>query len=407
MVIRGNSRGSARQLAHYLLAQKDNEAIRILDIDGQLNPNAEDLHRAVYLMGVSAELTKSDKGLYHAQINPAIGEDTAMQDDHWLQAADILGRQLGLLHQSRAIVLHTKKGRTHAHVVWERYDHAKRKMVSDSFSRLAQDRARKEMETVFEQKRTPHRNKHRPELKAALSALWQSANTGAQFVKAARQNGYLISTGSGRSPFMVVDENGRSYDLTRQLQGVRLKEVRERLRSENLMDEKQAIETMRKPQHDEQERGGDGEKGTRTHEFKTRLKTMQQEFSNNRGDMAANDNDKQPTLKEKLAASRQEIANQQHDKPVKKHFADNQADMSKSEQAQQAQNTREQFKDNKPDITGQEKDKSLQEKFVENKADTKTEKEKDKEKRREEFRKRMQENEQSQQRNRERGMDME
>lgn len=374
MVIRGNSRGNARQLSHYLLAQKDNEAIRILDVGGQDNAKAAELHRAIYLMGVSAELSKSDKGLYHAQINPAIGEDTAMQDDHWLQAADILGRQLGLMNQSRAIVLHTKKGRTHAHVVWERFDHGKQRMVSDSFSRLAQDRARKEMEAVFAQKPTPHRNKHRPELKASLSALWYSTGTGAQFVKAARKNGYVISTGSGRSPFMVVDENGRSYDLTRQLQGVKLKEVRQRLRHESLLDEKEAIALMRKNNNGNQEQGGDAGKQTTAPKPQ---RTLLNEFMQSRNDITTNNKpntDTKPTHK-----------------TMQEEFAQNQHDMTANDNKPQqpVNNTRQQFKDNKPDTTKQARDKSVKEQFAENKADNKTEQQKDKERRREEFKQRM------------------
>ncbi|MBN8672165.1 MAG: relaxase [Chitinophagales bacterium] len=361
MVIRGNSRGNARQLSHYLLAKKENEAIRILDVNGQLNPETEDLHRAVFLMGVSAELSKSEKGLYHAQINPAIGEDAAMNDDHWLLAADILGKQLGLEEQSRAIVLHTKKGRTHAHVVWERYSHEQGKMVSDSFSRLAQDRARKEMEATFGQAPTPHRNKHRPELKASLSALWHQTGTGAQFVKAARQNGYIISEGSGRSPYMVVDENGRSYDLTRQLQGVRLKEVRTRLRHETLLGEKDAIALARKNQNDAQERSGGT--GKQTLNLTTKIITMQKQFADNGKDMTGKSSQQQP----------------------------------------EQQNTQDLFKENKPGVTGQQADKDVKQKFAENKADTGTDKQKDKEKRREAFKQQLQ---QKPGRDRERGMDI-
>jgi Relaxase/Mobilisation nuclease domain. len=374
MVIRGNSRSNPKQLSQYLLTQKDNEAIRILDIDGERNPTIEELHQSIYLMGVSAELTKSEKGLYHAQINPAIGEDALMNDEQWLQAGDILAKQLGLENQRRAIVLHTKKGRTHAHVVWERYDHDKQRMVSDSFSRLAQDRARKEMEVTFGQAPTPHRNKHRPELKASLSALWHQTGTGAQFVKAARQNGYIISEGSGRSPFMVVDENGRSYDLTRQLQGVKLKDVRQRLRSETLMGEKDAITLARKNSKGNQERSGDGGTGKQQSTTKSKRNTMQEDFATNQEDMAANDSNKGQSAKEQFKANRAYMgANKQDKKP------------------EQAANIQDQFAANKQQATGQQPDKSLKEKFAENKSDTnKTDQQKDKDKRREEFKKRMQ-----------------
>lgn len=372
MVIRGNSRGNPRQLSHYLLAKKENEAIRILDVEGQINPQAEDLHRSIFLMGVSAELSKSEKGLWHAQINPAIGEDALMDDEQWLQAADILGKQLGLESQRRAIVLHTKKGRTHAHCVWERFDHSAGKMVNDSFSRLAQDRARKEMEAVFGQQRTPHRNKHRPELKATLTQLWNQTGTGAQFVKAARQHGFIISEGSGRSPFMVVDANGRSFDLTRQLQNVRLKEVRQRLRGETLLGEKDAITLARSTRKDAQERGGDGTgKQTATNTYKRN--TMKEEFKDNQQDMAANDNQKGQSAKSQFSENKADIGKQSDKEP------------------EQAKDIKGQFADNKHEATGQEKEKSVKDQFAENKDDaTKTAQQKDKEKRREEFKKRMQ-----------------
>jgi len=240
MVIRGNTRGNPKQLSKYLLDKRDNEYIRILDVDGQADALSDDLHQAIFAMGISAELSKSEKGLYHAQINPAPGE--IMNDERWVEAADILGRQLKLEDQRRAIVLHTKKGRSHAHVIWERFDHAKGKMVSDSYSRLAQDWARKEMELAFRHAPTPHRNKHRPELKAAITKIWEQTDTGAAFITTCLEQGYIIGEGVGRTPFIVVDENARSHNLARQVKGVRLKDLRSRLRHEKLPTEKQAIE---------------------------------------------------------------------------------------------------------------------------------------------------------------------
>ena len=242
MVIRGNTRGNGKQLAQYLVAMNENERIHILDVDGRENATSEYLQQMIASMDVMADLTKSQKGLYHAQINPAYSEDKNMD---WFKAADMLGKELGFEDQRRVIVLHEKKGRAHAHVVWERYDHETGILKSDSFSRLAQDRARKNMEVEFGHKQTPHRNKHRPELKASLTQLWHQTGTGAQFIYACKNNGYMIAQGSGRNPFMVVDEQGRSFDLVRQLKDIRLKDVRSRLRNETLMTEKSAIIFMR------------------------------------------------------------------------------------------------------------------------------------------------------------------
>ncbi|WP_155297179.1 relaxase/mobilization nuclease domain-containing protein [Spirosoma aerolatum] len=248
MVIRGAIRGNGKQLAHYLLSGEANERVQIVDVAGRANATDAYLHQTLQSMSLTSELTKSQKGLYHAQINPAYSEDRKMSEKDWLKAADILGDELGLQEQRRVIVLHTKKGRTHAHVVWERYDHQTGKVIANKFSRLAQDRARKEMERVFEQQPTPHRNQHRPELKEALTNLWKETKTGKEFVKAVHDNGYLLAEGVPRHPFMVVDENGRSFDLVRQLKGVRIKEVRQRLRHEKLIPEKEAIELMRQKQ---------------------------------------------------------------------------------------------------------------------------------------------------------------
>jgi hypothetical protein len=258
MVIRGKTRGNPSQLSHYLLRMKDNEAIRLFEVDSKIDPEPLALHRAVFAMAVSAEMSKSNQGLYHTQINPAPGEDKQMTDERWLEAADILGKHLGFENQRRAIVLHTKKGRIHAHVVWERYDHEKGKIISDSFSRLAQDRARKEMELTFQQAKTPHRNTHRPELKVHLTELWESTDNGKDFIKALQKAGYYLGQGVGRTPFMVIDENARSHNLVRQLKGVRLKDVRDRLRKEKLMSEKEAIAKSRAAMEDKTDGGGEG-----------------------------------------------------------------------------------------------------------------------------------------------------
>ena len=259
MVIRGNTRGNGSQLAQYLIGGEANDRIQILEVDGRLNATDRYLSQTLHSMSLTAELSKSQKGLYHAQINPAYREDRAMTTTDWLQAADILGHELGLSEQRRVIVLHTKKGRTHAHVVFERYDQQTGRVVSDSFSRLAQDRARKEMERVFEHQPTPHRNQHRPELKETLTNLWNETDTGKDFVRAVHDSGYLLAEGVPRHPFMVVDENGRSFDLVRQLKGIRIKEVRQRMRHETLMPEKDAIELMRHKQAGSSEAGNAGQ----------------------------------------------------------------------------------------------------------------------------------------------------
>lgn len=195
-------------------------------------------------MSLTSELTKTDKGLYHCQLCPAYGEDRLMTDADWSKAADIWEKETGFIGQKRVIVLHEKKGKIHAHVVWERYDHEKGIMKSNKFSRLAQDRARIIMEKEFEHKRTPERNTHRPDMKAYLTDIWRQTSDAHSFMKTAGEKGYVIAAGTQR-PYMVIDATGRSFDLVRQLDGIKTKEVRERFKAVKLVKEKEAIDRVR------------------------------------------------------------------------------------------------------------------------------------------------------------------
>lgn len=251
MVIRGKIRGNGSQLASYLLKKADNDNVRILDIKGTTQPN--DLKNALLEMSLTSELTKTDAGLYHAQICPAYDEDKAMTYQDWLRSAEIMEEELGFTGQKRVMVLHEKKDKTHAHIVWERFDHETGVMKSNKHSRLAQDRARVKMEREFKQERTPERSVNRADMKEALTLLWKNSGNAQEFLSFAKEQGYLIGAGTQR-PYIVVDKNGRSFDLVRQLQSIKTKDVRERFRHTKLTQEKKLIEIIRKQQKEQQER---------------------------------------------------------------------------------------------------------------------------------------------------------
>lgn len=242
MVIRGKLRGNGSQLANYLLKKADNENVRLLVIQGTVHDT--DLNKSLVEMSLTSELTKSDKGLYHVQICPAYGEDKSMTDADWLRAADILEQETGYVGQKRALVIHHKNGKAHAHVVWERYCHDKEIMLPNHFSRLAQNRARMTMEKEFSHMRTPERNPNRPEMKSFLTNAWLQTSDAGSFMSAVSKNGYVIAAGTQR-PYMVVDNTGRSFDLVRQLSAVKTKEVRERFKETKLIKEKEAIQLAR------------------------------------------------------------------------------------------------------------------------------------------------------------------
>lgn len=237
-LIKGRARSNGRQLATYLLTKADNDNVRLLEIRGTCHSN--DLKKSLVEMSLTSELTKSDRGLYHGLICPAYG-DNQMSDEDWIRAADIFEQERGYQGQKRAIVLHEKKGKIHAHVVWERYDHEKGRMKNDSFNWYAQDRVREKIELEFGHQRTSQRNKHRPVMKEYLTAVWQQTKDADTFIKAIAKKGYVIAAGTER-PYRVVDKEGVSFNLVKQLEGIKTKEVRERFKNTKLVREKEVIE---------------------------------------------------------------------------------------------------------------------------------------------------------------------
>ena len=285
-------RGNGAQLAHYLTRQGENDQIRILEVDGRAEADQDSLIVTLEGMSLKEQLTKSKQGLYHAQINPAYEEDRQMTDEDWHKAADILEHALGFEGQRRAIVLHEKKGRLHAHVVWERYDVETGKMRAISHNYKAHDQARQEIEKALGQEPTPTRNKSRDDIKEVMKELWEKTNNGKDFLKEVESAGFCVAAGSGKRPFMVVDDEGRSFDLVRQLKGVRTKEVRERLQNEKLVDEKEAIEFMRQLGNQKRLAESEPEKQTETAKtWKVNPETAR-EFARNRDDIFASEKKK-------------------------------------------------------------------------------------------------------------------
>lgn len=310
MVIKGNIRGNGGQLADYLTRQGENDHIHILEVDGRDDADKDYLFTMLEGFSLNEKLTKSKQGLYHAQINPAYDEDKQMNDGDWQQAADILGSALGFNDQRRVIVLHHKKDRVHAHVVWERFDYQQSKMKTVAHNYKAHDKARAEMERVFSQKKTPQKNIKQPEIKERLTEIFDKSKSGKEFERQAKDAGYRLARGAKR-PFMVVDENGRSFDLVRQLKGVKTKDVRERLNGLKLGNEKKVIEAVRAEQQKQQ-----AEKSASAD--KTDTPKADNEWVKKEKTSSDNSNDK-----------KQENTGKQHQQ-AKQDFKDNGNDTSKS-----------------------------------------------------------------------------
>ncbi|MFD0750624.1 relaxase/mobilization nuclease domain-containing protein [Mucilaginibacter calamicampi] len=246
MFVSGKIRGNAPQLADYLLAMGENERVFILDVDGRAHPNPGHLKDTLYGMELNSELTRSANSIYHAVIrpDPESQKDRALTMEEWHKAVEMLAEELPFQQQRRATVLHEKDGYFHAHVVFERYDHEKGTMIDYKHNYKAHDRARFKLEREFGHKITPNKNPNRDRHKKSLSEIWQQTKTGSEFIKEAKRYGYTIAKGTTR-PFMVIDEQGRSFNLVKMLKDVKTKDVRERLADTQLKNDKSAIRQTR------------------------------------------------------------------------------------------------------------------------------------------------------------------
>lgn len=252
MVIKGKSRSNGGQLAAYLQRLGKNERIAILE---HTSPRAT-LDESFRDWDVLAAVTQGQKSVYHAQINP--DARYAMTEEQWLRAADVLEKELGLTGQPRAIVLHEKEdGRQHIHVAWQRCDIETMTFISDSWNYLAHEKASLALEREFGHELVPGKHakrdrKQQPEFPRAetnhaeqqqaeraridphafkedITRIYHQCDSGQSLKTALAENGFILATGDKRG-FVIVDEQGEVYSLSRQLLDVKAKDLKELLK---------------------------------------------------------------------------------------------------------------------------------------------------------------------------------
>ena len=145
MIIKGGSRSNGAQLGRYLMETGENVEVKVLELPG----SARSVPEAVRDMERMGKATRGEKVLYHAQINPNPGE--LMWEGDWIRSVDILAGKLGMEGQPRVIVYHLKEGylegaREHAHVVFQRTDVEKGRLISDSHNYRKHEAASRQIE---------------------------------------------------------------------------------------------------------------------------------------------------------------------------------------------------------------------------------------------------------------------
>jgi hypothetical protein len=252
MIPKGNQRAGGRQLATHLMNQYDNERVELAEIRGAVAP---DLHGAFAEWRAEAGATRCKKYLYSLSLNPDHRQGPFTRE-HYYDFIERTEKSLGLQDQPRAVVFHSKYGREHCHVVWSRIDLDKMKAVQLSHDRqklrtVAQEFARdhgielplamqknrgkdrfndrSRWENLTERQQFERTGIAKEERMRDIRQAWDQSDNALALVRALEERGYLLARGDRRG-YVVVDRGGDIHSLSRQLTGIKSKDIKERLK---------------------------------------------------------------------------------------------------------------------------------------------------------------------------------
>lgn len=249
MILVGNQRGGAKDLALHLLKQ-DNEHVEVHEVRGFASNN---LMAALNETHAISRATRCKQFLFSLSLNPPKNENVSTET--FEQTIDRVEEKLGLTDQPRAIVFHEKNGRRHCHAVWSRIKTDEMKAVQLSFTKqkltelsrelylehgwmmpdgLKQAHARDPLNfTLAEWQQAKRIGKDPKQIKAVFQECWSFNKTQNAFANALKKYGYVLARGDRRS-FVAVDQRGEVFAVSKWV-GIKTKEVRERLTDETVL----------------------------------------------------------------------------------------------------------------------------------------------------------------------------
>jgi Relaxase/Mobilisation nuclease domain len=241
VILKGSQRAGARQLAAHLLNERDNEHVRLHELRGFV---ASDLHGALREAQAVAKGTKCKQYLFSLSLNPPQGALVGEAD--FEGAAERAEKALGLDGQPRALVIHEKEGRMHAHVVWSRIDpatttainlpHFKRKLTALSRElfldhgwslpdglKLGGGKSPLNF-TLAEWQQAKRIGRDPREIKALFREAWEGSDSLKALGNALAAQGYFLAGGNRRG-LVAVDTEGVIYSLAKWA-GIKVREAR-------------------------------------------------------------------------------------------------------------------------------------------------------------------------------------
>lgn len=244
MILKGSQRGGPRQLAAHLLNLADNDHVTLQELRGFV---ASDLTGAMTEAAAIARGTACRQPIFSLSLNPPKDGQASVAD--LIAAADRAETALGLNGQPRALVIHEKEGRRHAHVVWSRIDAAQMKAINLPFFKTKLKELSKELFlehewelpdghrtngwknplnfTLAEWQQAKRLGLDPREVKQVFQQAWARSDNLASFKNALEQHGYFLAKGDRRG-FVAFDLEGNTYSVSR-WSGVKPKDLTHRL----------------------------------------------------------------------------------------------------------------------------------------------------------------------------------
>ncbi|MQY43172.1 relaxase/mobilization nuclease domain-containing protein [Epibacterium sp. SM1969] len=244
MILVASQRSGAVPLADHLMNDLDNDHVEVIEIEGFM---ANDLHGAFKEAQAISKATRCKQFLFSVSLNPP--EQEIASDRDFRDAADRVAKAVGLEDQPRAIVVHEKNGRRHAHAVWSRIDAHEMKSVQMShFKAKLRDVSRdlflehgwplpdglatygnkNPLNFTLAQWQQAQRQGYDPrEIKQIFRQAWERSDGLKGFQSALADRGFYLAQGDRRG-FIAVDVDGNFYSVSKWA-GVKVKDVTTKL----------------------------------------------------------------------------------------------------------------------------------------------------------------------------------
>ncbi len=246
MILHGNQRGVAKNLALHLL-KEENDHVEVHELRGFIS---DDLVSALKVHAVSKG-TRAKQFLYSLSLNPPPQEKVSTTD--FEKAIGQVEDKLGLSDQPRAIVFHEKQGRRHCHAVWSRIDTQEMKAIPLPYTKFKLMDISRELYiergwtmprgmmnsaqrdpnnfTLSQWQQAKRTGKDPREIKKVFRDCWAVSDSKNGFEQALKERGYRLAKGDRRG-FVALDHRCEVFAVSKWA-GVKTKNVRAKLDNED------------------------------------------------------------------------------------------------------------------------------------------------------------------------------